>query len=149
MEINKKILAITFVIMASAVSACSSSTTQSMHSLSVSASGANMPMGSDGMTSGSTDGSATGSFTMNEKLGNICYSIMTKNMSGITEAHIQMTASEKDVVVFDIAKMNMMNKSCMDVDPTVMKDMLAQPGKYSLMVHTDAFPEGAVMGSLK
>lgn len=149
MKINKIVLAVAIVFIGSTVSACSTSTTQSAHNLSVAASGANMPMGSDGMMSGSRDGSATGSFTVNEKLKNICYSIMTKHLTGITEAHIQVTASEKDVVVFDISKMNMMNESCMNVEPNVLKDMLAQPGKYSLMVHTGAYPEGAVMGSLK
>lgn len=148
MKITKVVLAATFVIVANTMSACSTSTTQNIHDLSVEASGENMPMGSDGMMSGSTDGSATGTFTVNEDLKDICFSIMTKRLTGVTEAHIQVTASEEDVVVFDITKMNMMNKSCMNVEPGILMDMLAQPNKYSLMVHTNEFPDGAVMGSL-
>lgn len=149
MKFTKLVLAIYFVIFASAVSACSTSTSQNNHNLSVEASGRNMPMGTDGMMSGSTDGSATGTFTVNENFEEICYSIMTKSMTRINEAHIQVTSSEEDVVLFDITKMNMMDESCMNVDPNILKDMVEHPDKYSLMVHTDAFPDGAVMGSLK
>ena len=149
MKHSEIVLAITFVIFASVLSACSTSSTQNFHDLSVDASGENMPMGTDGMMTGLADGSATGTFTVNENFKEICYSIMTKQMTGMTEAHIQVTASEEDVVVFDIANMNIMNESCMSVDSNILMDMVEQPDKYSLMVHTDAFPDGAVMGSLK
>ena len=149
MKPTKIFLAVTFVIFASVLSACSTSTTQNMHDLSVEASGENMPMGTDGMVTGLMDGSATGTFTVDENFEEICYSIMTKRMTGINEAHIQVTSSEEDVVLFDIANMNMMNKSCMNVDSNILMDMVEQPDKYSLMVHTDAFSDGAVMGSLK
>lgn len=149
MKLNKIVLVIPFLIFATVVSACSTSSTQNMHDLSVEATGENMPMGTDGMMSGSTNGSATGTFTVNENYEEICYSIMTERMTGINEAHIQVTSSEEDVVLFDITKMNMMDESCMSVDSNILRDMVEQPGKYSMMVHTDAFPEGAVMGSLK
>lgn len=107
-----------------------------------------MPMSNGDMASGSMNGMADGSFALNVDDGNLCYSIMTKNLDKITEAHIQVTSSEKDVVLFDIAKLNMMSKSCMQVESEVMSDMFAHPESYSLMVHTMKYPEGAVMGSL-
>lgn len=137
------------ILLVGATSACSSASTTKVHNLSVSASGANMPMDSGDMASGSMNGMADGSFALNVDDGNLCYSIMTKNLEKITEAHIQVTSSEKDVVLFDIAKLNMMNKSCMQVNPKVMSDMSAHPENYSLMVHTMEFPDGAVMGSLE
>ena len=149
MKPTKIVLAVTFVILASILSACSTSSTQNMHDLSVEATGENMPMGTDGMMSGSTNGSATGTFTVDENYEEICYSIMTEHMTGINEAHIQVTSSEEDVVLFDITKMNMMDESCMSVDSNILKDMVKQPNNYSLMVHTDEFPDGAVMGSIR
>ena len=137
------------ILLVGTTSACSSASTTKVHNLSVSASGANMPMGSGDMASGSMNGMADGSFALNVDDGNLCYSIMTKNLKKITEAHIQVTSSEKDVVLFDIAKLNMTTKSCMQVDSKVMSDMFAHPKNYSLMVHTKEYPEGAVMGSLK
>lgn len=149
MNIKRNTYFIMAILLVGTTSACSSASTTKVHNLSVSASGENMPMSNGGMASGSMDGMADGSFALNVDDGNLCYSIMTKNLDKITEAHIQVTSSEKDVVLFDIAKLNMMSKSCMQVDSEVMSDMFAHPKNYSLMVHTMKYPEGAVMGSLK
>ncbi|MBC7462922.1 MAG: CHRD domain-containing protein [Actinobacteria bacterium] len=140
--------AILFVL-AGITTADASTSPTVVHRLSVSATGSKMPMGSDGMMTGAMNGVANGAFVMNSKLGYLCYSIMTKHLTSITEAHIQVTSSERDVVLFRVAKLDMMSKSCMKVAPKILTDMLAHPGRYSLMVHTKSFPDGAVMGSLR
>ena len=95
------------ILLAFLVSTNSSAATtaSNVHRMSVSASGTKMPMGSDGMMTGSMNGLATGAFVM--------------------------------------------NKSCMKVAPKILTDMSAHPSRYSLMVHTKSYPDGAVMGTLK
>jgi hypothetical protein len=104
--------------------------------LEVAANSKNMPMSSSGTMTSAMTGSAFASFTINKKANTLCYQITAKGLKNFTEAHVQVTSTEKDVLIFNVKKINSAVSTC-------------SPEKYSLMIHTKAFPDGAVMGDLR
>ena len=142
------IFVVTLLILGGAI-AFAMNSSNSTHAISVSASGANMPMKDNSSMTGAMNGLATGAFDVDTKKNTLCYSLMTKNLMGMTEAHIEVTASETDIAIFDVSKMDMSKKSCINISSKIASDMVAHPGDYSFMVHTKTYPEGAVMGELK
>ncbi len=67
----------------------------------------------------------------------------------MTEAHVQVTSTEKDVLIFNPKNINATKSTCMKVSHTALEDIAIHPSKYSFMVHTKANPDGAVMGTLR
>ena len=142
------IFAVIVLVLGGAV-AYAFTSSNSVHDLSVSANSANMPMKSNSTMTGKMNGLATGVFSVDTKKNTLCYSVMTMNMTGFTEAHIEVTATETDIAIFDVANLNKKNKSCINIAAKISSDMVAHPGNYAFMLHTKAYPEGAVMGELK
>jgi len=117
--------------------------------LEVSANTKNMPMSASGTMTSAMSGSAFAKFAINAKANTLCYSISAKGLKNITEAHVQVTSTEKDVLIFNPKKVNSSTPSCLKVSSKSLLDLTNYPSKYSFMVHTKAYPDGAVMGDLK
>ena len=109
----------------------------------------NMPMSSSGTMTRAMSGSAFASFTINEKASTFCYRISAKGLKNFTEAHVQVTSTEKDVLIFNVKKINSTVTTCANQSNKLLRDLASHPSKYSLMIHTKAFPDGAVMGDLR
>jgi hypothetical protein len=118
------------------------------YTLTVSASAANMPMTGNSKMTSSMSGSAKAKLTLNTSKNTLCYSITSMGLVNMTEAHVQMTSTEKDVVVMNPKKINSQSPTCMKVNHQVLTGLISHPLRYSFMIHTKADPNGAVMGNL-
>lgn len=121
----------------------------SVITLTVSASASNMPMSGNSQMTSTMSGSAKGTFTLNLSKNTFCYTVTSKGLKNITEAHVQFTSTEKDVVLMNVNKINMSGATCIKVNHQIMTGLASHPARYSFMIHTKADPEGAVMGNLK
>ena len=117
--------------------------------LMVSATAGNMPMAANSTMTTAMSGSASATFAVNKVANTLCYVISSKGLKDITEAHVQVTSTEKDVLVFNPKNVNSPKSTCLKVPRTSLLDIAAHPGKYSFMIHTKTSPDGAVMGDLK
>ena len=117
--------------------------------LMVSATAGNMPMAANSTMTTAMSGSASATFAVNKVANTLCYVISSKGLKDITEAHVQVTSTEKDVLVFNPKNVNSPKSTCLKVSRTSLLDIAAHPGKYSFMIHTKTSPDGAVMGDLK
>jgi hypothetical protein len=117
--------------------------------LEVAANSKNMPMSSSGTMTSAMTGSAFASFTINKKANTLCYQITAKGLKNFTEAHVQVTSTEKDVLIFNVKKINSAVSTCSNQPNKLLLALASHPEKYSLMIHTKAFPDGAVMGDLR
>ena len=120
----------------------------SIVNLEVSANTKNMSMGSSETMTSAMSGSAFAKFAINADENSLCYLISAKGLKDITEAHVQVTSTEKDVLIFNPKKVNSPTFSCLKVSSKSLSDLTNFPSKFSFMVHTKAFPNGAVMGDL-
>lgn len=109
----------------------------------------NMPMSSSGTMTSAMSGSALALFTINKKTSTLCYRITAKGLKNFTEAHVQVTSTEKDVLIFNVKKINSAISTCAKQTNKLLLDLASHPSKYSLMIHTKALPDGAVMGDLR
>lgn len=116
--------------------------------LMVSANAGNMPMSANSKMTTAMTGSASGVFTINTNKNTFCYSITSKNLINMTEAHVQLTSTEKDILIFNPKNINIRSSTCMKISHTSLLDIANHPAKYSFMIHTKAEPNGAVMGNL-
>ena len=146
-------LKISFVAMSLIVAATSTAVgatpTGPIVKLEAVANSKNMPMTSSGTMTSAMSGSAFASFTINEKASTFCYRISAKGLKNFTEAHVQVTSTEKDVLIFNVKKINSTVTTCANQSNKLLRDLASHPSKYSLMIHTKAFPDGAVMGDLR
>ena len=116
--------------------------------LIVSATSDNMPMASNSKMTTAMSGSASAIFALNKVASTLCYLISSKGLKNITEAHIQVTSTEKDVLVINPKSINLPRSTCLNLPRTSLVDIAAHPEKYSFMIHTKTNPDGAVMGDL-
>lgn len=146
-------LKISFVAMSLIVAATSTAVgatpTGPIVKLEAVANSKNMPMTSSGTMTSAMSRSAFASFTINEKASTFCYRISAKGLKNFTEAHVQVTSTEKDVLIFNVKKINSTVTTCANQSNKLLRDLASHPSKYSLMIHTKAFPDGAVMGDLR
>ena len=116
-------------------------------SLSVTATGAGVM---DGV--GAAAGSATGSFLVNFTATTLCYEIATTGLGEVTAVHIHpanttdMSISDEIFIPVDLAAVDSGTTVCSAVKPLYLAELAADPGRYVLMVHTAAYPDGAVAG---
>ena len=121
--------------------------TSGTSSLSVTATGAGVM---DGV--GAAAGSATGSFLVNFAATTLCYEIATTGLGEVTAVHIHpasttdMSISDEIFIPVDLAAVDSGTTVCSAVKPLYLAELAADPGRYVLMVHTAAYPDGAVAG---
>jgi hypothetical protein len=90
----------------------------------------------------------------------VCYTIVARNIDqptepspGIGSAHIHVVtgggvAVDLDTQFLATGTDTYLATGCAPADPAVLRAILAQPSQYYINIHTAAFPDGAVQGSL-
>ncbi len=148
MRALRTVFTVAIVMIAVASPAVATNPSSSIVKLMVSANAGSMPMSANGKMTTAMTGSASGAFAINANKNTFCYSIISKGLMNITEAHVQLTSTEKDILIFNPKNINIRNSTCMKVSHTSLLDMAKYPARYSFMIHTKAEPDGAVMGNL-
>ena len=119
--------------------------------LTVAATGADVTMASNMKMGGAKTGSAAATFVLDTKKNTLCYSVTTKGLTGVAEAHIHMGAKGvdgNDVVTLLPAKFNKKAATCVKVASKLLGEIAMNPASYYLNVHTKAYADGAVRGQL-
>jgi hypothetical protein len=101
---------------------------------------------------GDPDGSGVATITLNQGLGEVCFSI---SVSGITlpaiGAHIHVgSAAVAGPVVVPLTSPDASGSSsgCVSADPDLIKAIRQNPEDYYVNVHSTEYPAGAVRGQL-
>lgn len=102
---------------------------------------------------GDPDGMGQSRVYINQEAGDVCFSITaTEIILPAAAAHIHVGDSDvAGPVVIPLTPPDELGSSagCVnDVDPTLLQDILANPGGYYVNVHTSDFPAGAIRGQL-
>lgn len=148
----KKVIALAIAATAIVgVQGAQAATKSSTVTLNASATGMDVTMASNSKMGGAKTGSATAKFVVDTKKNTVCYSVTTKGLTGIVEAHIHagaMGVDGSDVVPLLPAKFNLKAATCVKVTNKLASDIAMNPAMYYVNVHTKAFPDGAVRGQL-
>ncbi len=81
----------------------------------------------------------------------LCYTVDANNVDQLTAAHIHEApagVAGPVVITLKVPDKNNSSVACTDVDPQLVKDILADPQNYYVNVHNAAFPSGAVRGQV-
>lgn len=106
----------------------------------------NMTGGAEAPGPGDTDGSGIAKLTFNHNKGEVCYTLTTKKIQAVTEAHIHNSAAGQSgppKITFTPA-----GKGCVSVDKDLIEDIMKNPANYYVNVHNAEFPDGALRGQL-
>ncbi len=100
---------------------------------------------------GEQKGSASATFTLNPKKGEVCYEIQDKDITSVTMAHIHSGATGVDgpVVIKLTAPAKGSSKGCAPAGPKLIQQINQNPENFYFNLHTTEFPKGAVRGQLK
>ena len=148
MRAPRTVFTMAIFMIAVASPAVATTPSSSIVKLTVSANAGNMPMSANSKMTTAMSGSASGKFAINTNKNTFCYLITSKGLQNMTEAHVQLTSTEKDILIFNPKKINVRNSTCMKISHTSLLAMTSHPARYSFMIHTKADPNGAVMGNL-
>jgi methionine-rich copper-binding protein CopC len=116
--------------------------------LSVAATGPGIPSGK-----GAPSGRALGTFEVDLSTATICYGVVTEGISDVTAAHVHststdaMTISDEIYVPVNLDSIDNAAPVCADLRRADAVALVRDPGRYALVLHTRAFPEGAVSGT--
>ncbi len=103
-------------------------------------------------TGGNTLGSGSASVRSNIGQGRICYSLTTTGLSDVNAAHIHYgtgpNATQIAVPLPLPTPYNGTAAGCVNVVRALVKQILQHPGNFYVNVHTVAFPNGALQGTL-
>jgi hypothetical protein len=98
------------------------------------------------------NGTGTGQFFVDSNSGRICYALVVKNIAlPAIAAHIHKGDADTAgpvVVPFTAPNADGVSSACITADPTLLKDIVANPAGYYANVHTRQFAGGAVRGQL-
>jgi hypothetical protein len=98
---------------------------------------------------GTPAGSATFRVEADTELGDFCYVVVTKGLGKLKDAVIvaaDAAADAKPLVTMELTGDD--TDMCMAVEPKVLEPIVAEPGKYVVVVRSAAAPNGAVQGVL-
>ena len=116
--------------------------------LVVSATGAGIPGGE-----GAAQGKAAGTFVVDLATSTLCYTILSQGLSGITAAHIHpasttdLTIDDEIAIAVSNAGIDAGHEVCTPQRRIDLVRFASHPERFALMLHTKAFPEGAVAGT--
>ena len=105
----------------------------------------------EGVGMGMSKGSVTARFVLNTTKNTVCYSIVSRGVSGITGVHIHTGAAGVNggvAVALDPTKIDLSGLTCVAVDAKTVAAISANPSAYYFNAHTAKFPNGAVRGQL-
>jgi len=148
MRAPKTVFTMAIFMIAIASPAVAITPSSSIVKLTVSANSGNMPMSANSKMTTAMTGSASGKFVINTNRNTFCYLITSKGLQNMTEAHVQLTSTEKDILIFNPKNINVRISTCMKVSHTSLLSIVSHPARYSFMIHAKADPNGAVMGNL-
>ncbi len=102
---------------------------------------------------GDPDGKGSAVVRFNERRGTVCFKIRTKGIAGSSAAHIHEApvgvAGPIRVGLFRTASADRKRNGCVkDVDPALIRRILANPSAFYVNVHNAEFPTGALRGQL-
>jgi hypothetical protein len=113
-----------------------------------------------GEVTGDTDGSGGAEFELIPEVGQICYEIEVQGIAeptepgpGVGSAHIHFVATGGIAVDLDAefepkGDEEFKATGCVDVDQTLLADIIEHPEDYYVNVHNREFPGGALAGVL-
>ena len=148
MKINLMTLIAAFVVLASAVG----SATAGGRPLTAILTGAAEVPGP-----GDEDGSGVMELTLNPGQKEICWELTVEKIDPPTRAHIHQgeAGTNGGVVVFFFdtviptpIPVPSPLSGCVDVDRSLIRDIIKRPSGYYINVHNEAFPPGAIRGQL-
>jgi hypothetical protein len=94
-----------------------------------------------------TAGSGTATVTIRLGKGQLCFTLSVSGLTNVTAAHIHR-ASTGDVVVPLTAPTSGTSSGCVNVEKSLLQEILANPSAFYVNVHTTAFPGGQIRGNL-
>lgn len=147
----KKILAAALAASALITAPSAQAMSKSTVTLISKATGNDVTMASNNKMGGAMTGSATAHFVLDTMKNTLCYTVTTKGIAGIKEAHIHIGAKGvdgNDVVPLLPSKFNKKAATCVKVAPKLLADIAMNPNMYYFNVHTAKYPDGAVRGQL-
>jgi hypothetical protein len=100
---------------------------------------------------GAPNGSGTATITLNDQTGKVCWKFtgLKKLQGAANAAHIHKgKAGVAGAVVVPFGATFKL-QGCTTVDASLVKKILAHPGRYYVNVHNVKYPAGAVRGQLR
>jgi len=99
---------------------------------------------------GDPDGSGSARITLNVGRGTVCWQIEVSGIASATAAHIHRApVGVAGPVVVPLSPPSSGESSgCVDVDRTLVKDILQHPADFYVNVHNAEYPAGALRGQL-
>jgi hypothetical protein len=94
-----------------------------------------------------TTGGGTASFTIRLGQNELCYTLSVTGLTDVTAAHIHR-ASTGAVEVPLATPTSGSSSGCVTVDRDLLREIQTTPGAFYVNVHTTAFPDGHVRGTL-
>jgi hypothetical protein len=95
-------------------------------------------------------GSGSARLTLSTKTGKICYTITVKHVGTMAAGHIHKGSKSQagPVVVPLFGTPTKTPKGCVKAKKSLVRAIVAHPGRYYVNVHTAKFPAGAARGQL-
>jgi hypothetical protein len=99
---------------------------------------------------GDPDGVGRARITVSTTQQQVCFRLDVSKVDGPTQAHIHLGRQGQNggVVVSLKAPQRGRSSGCVAVSRGTARDLLQQPNRYYVDVHTGQFPDGAVRGQL-
>jgi hypothetical protein len=99
---------------------------------------------------GDPDGSGLARITLNAGQATVCWELTVRDIMPATAAHIhEAPAGQPGPIVVPLSPPTSGSSSgCTTASPTLIADIIENPEKYYVNVHTSDFPAGAVRGQL-
>ncbi len=94
-----------------------------------------------------TTGSGSATVTIRLGQGQLCYTLTVSGLADVTGAHIHR-ASTAAIVVPLTAPTSGSSSGCVSVDKSLLQEILNSPSGFYVNVHTTAFPNGQIRGTL-
>jgi len=102
---------------------------------------------------GDTDGNGVGEFILRPDKGQLCYTLAAANINlPATASHIHRgdgTIAGPVIIPFTAPAQTGQASGCVQVDPGLLNDIVANPGGFYANIHTTDFPGGAVRAQLE
>lgn len=100
---------------------------------------------------GDEDGSGTASIRINPGRSEVCYTLTARNIDTATAAHIHEGpfGGNGPVVVNFAPPVGGTSSGCTAVSRDLAREIIQTPSDYYVVVHTAAFPAGALRGQME